>query len=465
MKKIKFIFTILMGVAIYSCDNTLDLAPEDSLTPDVIFSNETLATSALNGMYSSAQSSDALSGTLDAITEWQSDNVNFVGSFPTFQEIRDYSTLSNNTSVAPLWSVHYRVINQANMIIKNVPLSPDTNFSEDSRNDFIGQAKFMRALMHFRLSQVFGVQLAQDPTGTSLSVPLVLEPFEGVIQTPSRSTLNQVYAQVEDDLLDAVDLITNTNTTQATVAGAKGLLARLYLYQGRWVEAATMANDVINTPGIALAADYSFYNASSSEHVFQLVNATGDPATAQSYSGLFNGTQFSGRGDCPFSQDLIDTFNQELGDLRISGTLTRTGTNAQGNSDLFTRKYPNANTNTDDPNVIRVSEMHLIRAEANLRSSGSVGGVQPVDDVNLTRVRAGLVPLTTVTLDDILVERRKEFCFEGLRRMDLLRFNLPLRSSTMPNSSLAQPNSPKVVLPIPQREIDINPNLDQNDDY
>ena len=462
MKKIKYKLVVLSILTLVSCENTLDLTPEDSLLPEVIFSNETLATSALNGMYSSAQHSDGLSGTLDAMTEWQTDNVNFVGSLPTFQDVRDYNTLSDNTSTAAIWIRHYRIINHANMIIKNVPLSPDIDFSPESREDMVGQAKFMRALIHFRLSNVYGIQVKQNPDG--LSVPYILEPFEGTIENPTRQTVSQVYALIENDLIEASNSITNTDTNQATVAAAKGLLARLYLYQERWLDAANMADDVINTPGIAIATDYSFYNSFSSEHVFQLSNVPGDGATAQSFSGLFNGTNFGGRGDCPFSQDLIDLFNSEVGDLRISATLTRNGTSAAQVNDLFTSKYPDAVSNTDDPNVIRVSEMYLIRCEANLRGGTTVGDL-PINDFNRTRLRASLLPLVTITLTDILNERRKEFCFEGLRRMDLLRNDLPLRSASLPNSSVSQPNSPKVIFPIPQRDLDINPNLQQNAGY
>ena len=161
---------------------------------------------------------------------------------------------------------------------------------------------------------------------------------------------------------------------------------------------------------------------------------------------------------------MIDLFNSEVGDLRISATLTRNGTSAAQVNDLFTSKYPDAVSNTDDPNVIRVSEMYLIRCEANLRGGTTVGDL-PINDFNRTRLRASLLPLVTITLTDILNERRKEFCFEGLRRMDLLRNDLPLRSASLPNSSVSQPNSPKVIFPIPQRDLDINPNLQQNAGY
>jgi hypothetical protein len=132
---------------------------------------------------------------------------------------------------------------------------------------------------------------------------------------------------------------------------------------------------------------------------------------------------------------------------------------------LFTTKYPNGTANTDDPNVLRVSEMYMIRAEANLRGNLTVGGVAPVADVNRIRTRAGLTPLVTVNLTEIIEERRKEFCFEGLRRMDLLRNNLPLRASDMANFAKSQPTADKVVFPIPQRERDNNPNLIQNTGY
>jgi len=99
MKIIKLSLFALSLLVLESCDNTLELAPEDSLTPEIIFSNESLSSNAVNGLYSSLQSSNVLNGIPDSMGEWQSDNVKFVGSFPTFAEIRDYSTLSDNLNI------------------------------------------------------------------------------------------------------------------------------------------------------------------------------------------------------------------------------------------------------------------------------------------------------------------------------------------------------------------------------
>lgn len=467
MKNIKFLFINLLLVGTFiSCDKSLDLEPEDSLTPSVIFSNQTLAQSALEGMYSNCQQADALSGTFDAMTEWQSDNVNFVGSFPTFNEIKDYAILSANGSIANVWIDHYEVINNANVIIARVPNVSDPNFIQADKDNMVGQAKFIRALMFFRLSQSFGVQLKQDPTGNQKSIPLALVPFEGNVLFPSRNTLNEVYNQIEADLLSAEMTITNTSKAKATAASAQALLARLYLYKENWSGAATYAQKVISTPGISMAANYSFYNAASPEHVFQLQNVAGDAqgGASPAYSSLFNPVLFGGRGDCPFSQDLKDLFLLKPTDLRYSITLTRSGNNAGNVLDLFTRKYPNG-TRTDDPNVLRVSEMHLIRCEANFKGGLSVGGIAPLVDLNRTAIRAGLSGAnlyTVVNNQNILDERRKEFCFEGLRRMDLLRNNLPLRPATNAQFAKSAPNQPYVTFPIPQREIDINPALSPN---
>jgi starch-binding outer membrane protein, SusD/RagB family len=470
MKNKNILLIFMSSLLFLSCDNTLDLSPEDSLTPDVVFSNESLTNGAVNGMYSSAQSSNVLSGTYDAITEWQSDNVKFVGSFPTFNDVNNYTTLSDNGSIATIWSAHYATINQANMLIKftpNVPSIATDEFTTAEKANIVGQAKFMRALMNLRLSACFGHQLQQNDKGANLSIPLLLEPFVGTVTFPKRSTLAEVHAQIEADLLDAVASINSSSTdrTRATVAGAKALLARLYLYQEKWGKAADYANQVINTTGFTLATNFAFYNTLNPELIFTLQNVAGDAAGAESYSKMFNGVNANGRGDCPFSQNLKDLFTAESGDLRFGDALTRNGINAISATDLFTSKYPNGTSNTDDPPVIRISEMYLIRAEANLRGGSTVGGATPVQDVNRIRSRAGLSNLSTVDLTSILNERRKEFCFEGLRRMDLLRNNLPLRSAGLPNSAQSQPGADKTIFPIPQREMDINPNLVQNKGY
>jgi len=106
--------------------------------------------------------------------------------------------------------------------------------------------------------------------------------------------------------------------------------------------------------------------------------------------------------------------------------------------------------------LIRLAEMYLIRAEANIRLNTAVGAT-PLADYNRIRTRAGLPAATAVTLDEILRERRRELAHEGFRIHDLKRLKQNV-------GSLAY-NADKLVFPIPAREIQANPNLTQNSGY
>ena len=141
------------------------------------------------------------------------------------------------------------------------------------------------------------------------------------------------------------------------------------------------------------------------------------------------------------------------------------GPDANGAERTFTSKYPNFQNLDDDAPVIRITEMYLTRAEANLRASTSVGDT-PLNDINALRARAGLADLTAVDLDIILNERRKELCFEGFRRIDLLRNSMDLRRASQPNAADSAPGANLTIFPIPQIEVDLSEGvLIQNDGY
>lgn len=455
---------ILIATALLSCNNDLELAPEDQSTQDVAFSNETLARGVLMGAYSAAQQDDVLNGTSQLMGEWQSDNVDFVGSFPTFNDIKNYTTLADNVSINGVWDDSYETIGTANLVIKNVPNVDDSEFTPEERANVIAQAKFLRALVYFNISNWWSQPLQVLDGGNNLSVPLVVEPFEGTVEYPSRATLSQVQAQVEQDLLEAIPDLDDSDRSLATQGAAQALLSRLYLYQERWAEAAELADQVISKSEYELASDYTFYDTLSSEHIFTLVNNADDGQdSGQGFSGLTNPTP-EGRGDCPFSDDLLAAFAAEPGDLRFDD-LIQMGADALGAERTFTNKFPDGITNADNAPVIRITEMYLTRAEANFRA-GTAVGANPVDDINELRNRAGLADLPAInSVDEILNERRKELCFEGHRRMDLLRNGLNLRRPGMANEASSAPGEDLVIFPIPVNELDLNENLEQNPGY
>jgi hypothetical protein len=314
-------------------------------------------------------------------------------------------------------------------------------------------------------------------------VPLVVNPVNPSTATdeelfPKRATLNEVHTQIEIDLVDAIPALTNSDNSRATQAAAQQLLARLYLYQERFEEAATLSNDAINS-SFQLAENYEFYNDQSPEHLFTLVNTSADGQdSGEGFSGLTNPAP-TGRGDAPFTDNLIAAYLEEfqidedgnpllddegnpVPDARYTD-LIQIGTSAPGNARVFTAKFPDGVNNADNAPVLRITEAYLTRAEANLRNGSSIGA-DPLTDINLLRARAGLVALTAVTLDDILNERRKELAFEGQRRMDLLRNGLDLRRAGMPNEVESAFGADKTIFPIPNREIELS-QLEQNPGY
>ena len=471
MKLYKISLLLLMVCTFAACKKELAIEPEQSLSASTVFTTKAGAQAALNGVYSTSQILEVFGGLPLIIGDYQADNVEFVGSFPTLQEIALYTTLSVNTSIAPIWQNHYMVILRANAVIARIPTITETGFTDAQKKQMVAEAKFMRAITYFQLVNLFA-QPYNCSKGTNLGVPILLNEFSATkIEFPSRSTVNDVHVQIRKDLEEAlIDLPLNYGTAsdtrgRATKGAANGLLSRLHLYRGEWADAATSANAVISsTPTYALAANYAFYSGNTAEDVFTIEMSTTDNSRtgAGGLSSYHRPVVSGGRGDAPFSTSLVNAFLQEPGDLRLN--LSDSAAASDGPKRRFTLKYPDAKTNSNSTPMIRVTEMYLNQAEALAQINGI--NQTSLDLVNALRKRAGLTTWTLVTfltnqdfINAILNERRKELAFEGHRRMDLLRTGTALRS-TGAAAAISRPClDPKVILPIPQREIDINPGM------
>lgn len=477
MKAYKLLIIFFLAASLVACKKELDILPEQSVADIAVFTSKSGAQGALNGVYSSAQNINVFGSQPQIMGDFQADNVEFVGSFPTLQEIFQFTTISTNGTTQGWWQDHYRVILRANSVIDRVPGITETGFTDAQKKQMIAEAKFMRALTYFQLVNLFA-QPVQINSGNSLGVPLVLKEFTGAVEFPARATVAQTHLQIKKDLEEAIPDLPSTYSTaadtrgRATKGSARGLLSRLHLYRNEWTEAASYANDVISaTPTYALASNYAFYDGNTAEDVYSIQMTTTDNSRtgAGGWASYYRPAANGGRGDCPFTANLEQAFAAEPGDKRFLASAN--GAAADGITRRFTLKFPDAVNNTDNAPIIRVTEMYLNRAEALAEKDGI--NQTSIDLMNALRTRAGLSTWTLATfgskqefVDAILLERRKELCFEGHRRMDLLRKGLALRSSG-PTASISKPGDPKVILPIPQREVDINPSLksQQNPGY
>ena len=471
MKKniiLKTILGVALSTLLYSCDDRIELSPEGSLTGDVVFSSQFAAQGAVTGLYAQARNVEMLNGNNNMFQGLMADELEWTGSFPTILDVFTYQTNATNTSTRGFWREGYQMILQANFILKYVPLMDEAIAPQDFKDNLIGQAKFMRAIAYFQMVNLYA-QPYQVNNGGELGLPIITEPYDDNADIADfrvpRSTVSDVHNLILQDLTDAIDLLEVSNdNTIASKGSAQALKARLHLYRGEFSDAATLANEVITSGTYALATGFSFWDTLVNENIYTIANNATDGAFGTTGISSFALPSPVGRGDAFLSQDLLDAFALEPGDLRLSEN-SITGLNTDDVTKTFSNKVSSPNGDTKIP-VIRITEMYYIRAEANLREGTNIGDT-PLNDINALRNRADLPDLATVTVDDILNERRKEFFLEGHRRMDLLRNSRDLRPAGNPQAALAAFGADKTIFPIPTREIENNPSLvgQQNPGY
>ncbi|GAA3999412.1 RagB/SusD family nutrient uptake outer membrane protein [Hymenobacter fastidiosus] len=423
--------------ALVSCDSKLDVEPVNQVRAEKALLTSADVEAALVGSYSALSSNRLYGGYIQFISDLLGDDgdFEFVGTFTQPREFIEKAIERDNSFAAATWTDAYQAINITNNVLAN-----GDKVVAVRKNRIEGEARFIRAALYFELVRLFGRDWNDGNPQTNLGVPLVLTPTSRIdgASLVSRNTVAQIYTQVIADLTDAEAKLPAGNGFFATKGAAAAMLARVYLQQGRYAEAAAAANRVIASGRYPLTGTFAEEfetTTNTSEDIFAIQITSQD-----GLNDLNTYFSVSQRQDIEVSEDFIDLY--EADDER-----------GQFFDDVYTLKFDQQYGNVK---VIRSAEMYLIRAEANLRARASVGAT-PLADINTVRARAGASPLTAVTIDGVLLERRLELAFEGFRLHDIKR--LKQKVGTLPF------NSPKLVLPIPQRERDVNPNLVQNEAY
>jgi hypothetical protein len=448
MKKILIVMTVVFFA---SCGNDLDIKPTTSVDATTAKKSVNLL---LTGAYSLigsggiAAQTGALYSTdllLNADLLASENYMQWKGTFNQYNEISKKAISATNSSVTRMWRKGYAAINQANTILESL-----TGVKESERNYYRGQALFIRGIMHFELMRFW----AEPSTG--LAVPLMTKAVQDYseIQFPARATIADVYTSVIADLTEAKTLLAgSTNLANSYTVAA--FLARVYLQKGDYANALTQANDVIQNGGYELPASVEeAFNGTSSETIFEIEQTVINNAGAQNdglttfYSCDPNTPGSSGRGDVGILPAFLSRY--EPADLRLNALIYEGSCN-KGSVTSAKWKDPYANIP-----VVRLSEMYLIRAEANQRLGSAVGDT-PLNDVNAIRGKAGASLYAVVTLNDILNERELELAFEGQRIHDYKRLGKIIGSTDY--------KAAKFVFPIPQTDINTNPNLVQNSYY
>lgn len=453
MKKIVFglLAACLATGTISSCNNKLNVVPVDSIDAANALNTADDVQAALVGSYTSLQSADVYGGYLQFISDLLADDgdITFVGSFSNPYQFQRKTIRRDNTNAQNTWARSYTTINRVNNVLANL----DKVTTAASKIQIEGEARFMRGLTYFDLVRLYARAWNDGTPSSNPGVPVVITPTNTVttMSLVARNTVAEVYTQIIADLTAAESQLPASNGIFANKYAAAAILSRVYLQQGRFAEAAAAANRATAGPYLLNPAyDTEFYQggallANTAEDIFTIQNS------AQSGTNQLNVfySQFQ-RGDISVNSKLLNQF--EAGDDR-AGLFTVTAN--QTYSDKYDAQYGTIK-------FIRLAEMYLTRAEANFRAGTAVGAT-PLSDINSVRTRVGLPVLANVTLPIILKERKLELAFEGFRLGDLKR-NQESTIDPITGAAVAW-DSPRLVLPIPLAEINVNPNLVQNPGY
>ncbi|PWN07974.1 RagB/SusD family nutrient uptake outer membrane protein [Rhodohalobacter mucosus] len=452
MKNIKSILFVLATALLFfqGCDSLLDVDPNQSIASEQALTNATNVKSVLVGAYDAIGDDDLYGGwymmTADFLAA--AGEFDFTGTFFAPREIWSKNQLYDNGQLTATWNASYDAINITNNVLSALDLL------EGAERDRVeGEAKLIRAMVYFELVRLYADPYEAGQANGQAGVPLVLEPTTeiGEEANVSRSTVDEVYNQIIADLTDAKNLLDDVNPERSFYVNsmvASAVLSRVHLQRGEYGPARDEADRVIGSGLYSLRptfADVFNQPENTSEDIFAMQNSAQDGVNS-----LFTFYSSASRGDIAVNQQHLDEY--EAADDRLNLFYIDPDDGVTIRSGKWNRAVD------DNVNIIRLAEMYLTRAEGNFRLGEAVGD-EPLDDINLIRDRVNLAPLAPadLDLDAILLERKLELMFEGNLLHDIKR--------TQRNVGARPYDDPKLVLPIPRREIDVNPNMCQNPTY
>ncbi|MDG1729152.1 MAG: RagB/SusD family nutrient uptake outer membrane protein [Algibacter sp.] len=514
MKKI--IFAISIALTLTNCSNDfIDKASLTQIAENNFWTSESDAFLALNAVYSTLQSRSMYGGNLNGFQGFPGFDGLGDNAFNNFKwegpgNFMEGNVDPTNGPIENIWNNLYQGISRVNSVIKNVNEISEELIPLETKNELLGQAYFLRALLYFNVSVYF-----ED-------APLITAPQTLQEAFVSKNSYAEITEQVREDLKLAVDFLPPSQPNDlygyATKGAALGLLARVQLYNKQYDgEFGVLAlTEQAMGLGYSLHPNYAELftpeNEKSNEVVFSIRFLRGDDTSnGETFSGTFNGFPKGDLRPMPnlandyycidglpiSSSPLYNASNKGANrDPRATATIYYGGEvylteplrifQGNGPTRFGTKKYirtgPDSEGNavfgegSQDFYVIRYADILLMRAEA-MAETGNVSGASAL--VTEVRNRVGMPSVEDVEGDVnqpemiaiVRHERRVEFAMEGLRFMDLKRWGTIEEAF---NRAIADPVGPynpqyrggkSEVFPIPQSEIDVNTKLIQHPDW
>jgi hypothetical protein len=466
MKKVKILFGILGIVLLSACNKLIDVKPENELDVRSIYANDHLATSAITGIYKSMMTEiGPYNGQLTRGFMLSTDEVIRFNSIADDTRFLNLSWKSTDVIIANFWNKSYSYIYHCNSAIIN--LQKSKSLSANLRDQLEGEAKFLRAFVYFYLVNLFD------------SIPLVLDIDTETTIKLKRTAPSLIYQQIITDLAEAQQLLPESypvnsisQNIRATKAAATALLAKVFLYTKKYNSADELSSKVIRWGKYTLENNLAAaFLSGSKETIFALYPTMDEYNTVE--GRIFSINPTTNKASFEISPGLLAAF--EPTDYRVAQWMN---SYAGGTSTFKVPcKYKVSQATdgkvTEYNTILRLAEMYLIRAEANLK----LGNLQQaVDDINAIRKRANATILSSTDPQKIRIalelENQREFFAEfghrwfDLRRWESVQSNWQTRADDILGQSKKQYWAGyKINLPIPADELLRSDSLTQNVGY
>lgn len=484
----KLLYTIVIIITGFACSD-LDIKPDGINTAKNLFGTERDAVAAVNAVYASLQTHDIYNQFMEVVQSQGTDDAEWGFGRNTSNinklQMDKFQFDASSDLAYRFWENHYKNINRANIVLDKVA---EMNIGKEIKARFLGEGRFIRSLMYFNLIRLFG------------DVPLITRPtvtLEGL--NVRRTSMDSVYNQIVEDLIFCKNNLPlqypSSDYGRPTKGAAMGMLVKVYLTQREYQKAADEAEDVMSLGAYSLWPTYKevfkIENENIGESIFEIqFKSTGgtDASVSSSYQGFFKPSatvlppapgEFAGFGDNPVTKNHYEIYAQ--GDHRKDvNVLYVPSAPSSVRYPYYVNKYQdlNATTVSDGGNnyyILRYADILLMYAEA--LNEVSPANISAYEAFNQVRRRSFGLPVNASSsvdlaaglskeqfLDSIMLERRKEFAFEGQRRFDLLRWDKLKESMILQDPSILVEERHKL-FPIPAKELIVNTLLDQNDGY
>ena len=477
----KLIGWITGFIVLAACDDRLDLEPFNAVTDDQALITQDDFSNAIRGAYVQARQSTYYGGWMFSTPDILSDNVIISSEGRTSKIIFHYYNYTGNNTWLGLWDDGYEVVSAANLILESIDrLSENSDEGVRFKDNVRGEALALRALAHFDMARAFSAIPPLTEGSSNLGVPYLLSSDPS--QLPSRPPVDDTYTSIVNDLEAAKGVISEQNELgRLSRPAVAGLLSRVYLYTQDY-------SNVIANATIALEANGQLNDVTTFPDLWRDQTEVGVLFKVKilDVDNTFIGIDYSQTGPTGVRSEYVAdyAFYQTFADNDVrkqEGVYFFTSPFA-GKLFHHVAKYFGrgvGNVNVVDAKVLRVAEVYLNRAEAYAALGDEAAALADLNTLRSNRY-LDFVPGNETgdsLREAILSERRKELAFEGHRFFDLKRLGLPVTRSNfgdeaggggqrLPEEVRTLPaNSHKFLLPIPQTELNVNPNMQQNPEY